>query len=136
MIVPLLATAGGSPPPDEGQALTPFIEMAIPRLAGYHECNWLRLSFFGLGIASTGATTLKQFFEEGRDVIEILLVKLIIPLLRFYIAGVFAELAAAGTVFETLKTFGVILVLAVSLHWLLDRGALYPGRPARGLPHR
>lgn len=117
MIVPLLATAGGNPPPDAGQALTPFIEMAIPPMLGIMSA--LAAAFiFGLGIASTGAATLKQFFEEGRDVIEVLLVKLIIPLLPFYIAGVFAELAAAGTVFETLKTFGIILVLAVSLHWL------------------
>lgn len=117
IVVPWLATAGGSPPPDEGQALTPFIEMAIPPILGIMSA--LAAAFiFGLGIASTVAATLKQFFEEGRDVIEVLLVKLIIPLLPFYIAGVFAELAAAGTVFETLKTFGVILVLAVSLHWL------------------
>ncbi len=117
MVVPLLATAGGSAPADEGQALTPFIEMAIPPMLGIMSA--LAASFiFGLGIAATGAGVLKQFFDEGRDVIKVLLVKLIIPLLPFYIAGVFAELAAAGTVFETLKTFGVILVLAVSLHWV------------------
>ncbi|HEY7907005.1 MAG TPA: cation:dicarboxylase symporter family transporter, partial [Wenzhouxiangella sp.] len=40
------------------------------------------------------------------------------PFLPLYIAGVFAELAAAGTVFATLKTFGVILALSVSLHWV------------------
>jgi Na+/H+-dicarboxylate symporter len=41
----------------------------------------------------------------------------IIPLLPLYIAGVFAQMAAAGTVFVTLKTFGIVLILAILLHW-------------------
>ncbi len=73
---------------------------------------------FGLGIAATRAEQLKQLSDQGRDIIELLLSKVIIPLLPFYIAGVFAEMAAAGTVFGTLKTFGIILVLAVALHWV------------------
>src|SRR5690554_3859047 len=72
----------------------------------------------GLGISATRATTIKAASDEGRDIIERLLIKVIIPLLPIYIAGVFAEMAAAGTVFETLKTFGVILILAVALHWV------------------
>jgi len=73
---------------------------------------------FGLGIASTKAENLKQISDQGRDIIELLLGKVIIPLLPIYIAGVFAEMAAAGTVFATLKTFGIILLLAVALHWV------------------
>jgi Na+/H+-dicarboxylate symporter len=42
----------------------------------------------------------------------------IIPLLPFYISGIFAEMAAEGTVFTTLKTFGVVLALAVFMHWV------------------
>ncbi|MGL6296313.1 MAG: cation:dicarboxylate symporter family transporter, partial [Plesiomonas sp.] len=44
--------------------------------------------------------------------------KVIIPLLPLYIAGVFAEMTLDGTVFSTLKTFGIVLVLAISMHWL------------------
>ncbi|AKS40926.1 dicarboxylate/amino acid:cation symporter [Wenzhouxiangella marina] len=117
LVVPFLATEGGAPPPEASEALAPFIEMNIPPVLGIMSA--LATAFiFGLGISATGAGTLKTFFEEGRDVIEVLLVKLIIPLLPFYIAGVFAELAAAGTVFETLKTFGVVLLLSVALHWV------------------
>ena len=118
IVVPFLATAsaeaatGGS-----GEALAPFIELQIPPLLGIMSA--LATAFiFGLGIAATGASQLKQLSDEGRDVIEKLLVVVIIPLLPFYIAGVFAELAAAGTVFETLRTFGVVLALSISLHWL------------------
>ncbi len=43
---------------------------------------------------------------------------MIIPLLPFYIAGVFVEMTVEGTVFATLKTFGVVLVMAIVMHWL------------------
>jgi Na+/H+-dicarboxylate symporter len=79
----------------------------------------LALAFiFGLGIASTQATSLKQLSDQGRDIIQLLLTKIIIPFLPLYIAGVFAQMAAAGTVFVTLQTFGIVLVLAIVLHWV------------------
>ena len=40
------------------------------------------------------------------------------PVLPFYIASIFAELTADGTVFDTLKAFGLVLVMAVIVHWL------------------
>jgi len=96
--------------------LLPFIALEIPPLLSVMSA--LTAAFiFGLGIAATGAETLKKVFDQGRDVIEKLLVTLIIPLLPFYIAGIFADLAAAGSVFDTLQTFGIVLLLAVSLHW-------------------
>ncbi len=97
--------------------LAPFIALEIPPLLGVMSA--LATAFiFGLGIAATGAETLKKVFDQGRDVIEKLLVTVIIPLLPFYIAGIFADLAAAGSVFDTLKSFGIVLLLAVSLHWI------------------
>ena len=44
--------------------------------------------------------------RSGRDIIDRLLARVIIPLLPFYIAGVFVEMTVEGTVFATLKTFG------------------------------
>jgi len=123
LIVPLLAAADGRAPVEEGAMLEPFLRMDIPPVLSIMSA--LATAFiFGLGISATGAVTLKSVFEEGRDVIEKLLVSVIIPLLPFYIAGVFAELAAAGTVFETLKTFGIVLLLSVALHWVWI-GVLY-----------
>ncbi|RUO43713.1 dicarboxylate/amino acid:cation symporter [Aliidiomarina taiwanensis] len=118
MVVPLL-TANSQAVTEElnGNGLLPFITMDIPPVFGVMTA--LVLAFvLGLGISATGSTTLKSASDEGRDIIENLLVKLIIPLLPVYIAGVFAEMAAAGTVFETLRTFGVILILAIVLHWV------------------
>jgi len=117
IVVPMLAPAGAATGTDVVANLTPYIEMNIPPAFGIMTA--LALAFiFGLGIAATQAQQLKQLSDQGRDIIQLLLLKVIIPLLPFYIAGVFAQLAAAGTVFDTLQTFGVVLVLALLLHWV------------------
>ncbi|WP_417659346.1 dicarboxylate/amino acid:cation symporter [Pseudidiomarina sp.] len=117
IVVPLLTSAAKSSESANAQLVEPFITLDMPPVFGIMTA--LVLAFiFGLGIAATRAEQLKQLSDQGRDIIELLLSKVIIPLLPFYIAGVFAEMAAAGTVFGTLKTFGIILVLAVALHWV------------------
>ncbi|WP_417685898.1 dicarboxylate/amino acid:cation symporter [Pseudidiomarina gelatinasegens] len=117
IVVPLLTSAAKSGQAASSQLVEPFITLDMPPVFGIMTA--LVLAFiFGLGIAATRAEQLKQLSDQGRDIIELLLSKVIIPLLPFYIAGVFAEMAAAGTVFGTLKTFGIILVLAVALHWV------------------
>jgi len=117
IVVPFLTTAAKSAKQTDANALEPFLTLDMPPVFGVMTA--LVLAFiFGLGIASTKAENLKQISDQGRDIIELLLGKVIIPLLPIYIAGVFAEMAAAGTVFATLKTFGIILLLAVALHWV------------------
>ena len=117
IVVPWLTTDAQSVSTEAKTTIEPFIELSVPPLM--EVMSALVLAFiFGLGIASTKADNLKKLSDQGRDIIELLLVKVIIPLLPLYIAGIFAEMAVAGTVFNTLKTFGVILILAVALHWV------------------
>ena len=117
LVIPMLAPAAADLTSTEGVNLTPYIEMNIPPVMSVMSA--LALAFiFGLGIASTQATSLKQLSDQGRDIIQLLLTKIIIPFLPLYIAGVFAQMAAAGTVFVTLQTFGIVLVLAIVLHWV------------------
>jgi|SRR5690554_288155 len=117
LVVPMLTAENKEVTEAAVNGLLPFITMDVPPV--FSVMTGLVLAFvLGLGISATRATTIKAASDEGRDIIERLLIKVIIPLLPIYIAGVFAEMAAAGTVFETLKTFGVILILAVALHWV------------------
>jgi Na+/H+-dicarboxylate symporter len=117
VVIPQLTPAAAELTGTEGINLTPYIELDIPPVFGVMTA--LALAFiFGLGITSTQATSLKQLCDQGRDIIQLLLSKVIIPLLPLYIAGVFAQMAAAGTVFTTLKTFGLVLILAIILHWV------------------
>lgn len=117
LVVPLLTTAKTNATSAATSTLEPFLKLDMPPVFGVMTA--LVLAFiFGLGMAATQAQQLKQISDQGRDIIELLLAKVIIPLLPVYIAGVFAEMAFAGTVFSTLKTFGVILLLAIAMHWL------------------
>ncbi len=94
-----------------------FIDLEIPPLMGVMTA--LVTAFvFGIGMSQLQLETLKKVSDQGRDVIDGLLSKVIIPALPFYIAGVFAEMTVAGTVVDTLQTFGVVLIAALVMHWL------------------
>lgn len=117
LVVPMLAASPDSLNGAEAAVLEPYVIVTIPPL--FNVMTALMLAFImGLGMAATQADSMRQIADQGRDIIQWLLVKAIIPLLPVYIAGVFAEMAAAGTVFATLQTFGVVLLLAVLMHWI------------------
>lgn len=100
-----------------GEKLKGFIELQVTPL--FDVMTALTIAFiFGIGISATNATSLRTNLNEAKDIIEMLLSKVIIPALPFYIAGVFAEMTVDGSVFSTLKTFGVVLVLALVMHWV------------------
>ncbi len=117
-VFPLIGLSGSEAAAPEG--LRGFIEFEIEPIAGV--LTALVLAFvLGVGIAATEATSFKRVIDEGQSMIEMIIRKAIIPLLPFYIAGVLAEMAYEGAVFETLGVFGVVLALAVSMHliWLV-----------------
>ncbi|MCH7376394.1 dicarboxylate/amino acid:cation symporter [Aeromonas sp. MR19] len=115
-LIPRLTTAA-EPTAAAAIKLTSYVNLEIPPLFGVMSA--LAAAFvFGIGISATQATDLRRVADQGRDIIDRLLAKVIIPLLPFYIAGVFVEMTVEGTVFATLKTFGVVLVMAIVMHWL------------------
>lgn len=115
--IPMLASPATQVAAEEGSKLAPFVTLQISPLFGVTSA--LVAAFvFGIGISALQARALKEVSDQARDVIDLLLAKVIIPLLPVYIAGVFTEMALEGTVFNTLKTFGVVLLLAVLMHWI------------------
>ncbi|POZ62304.1 dicarboxylate/amino acid:cation symporter [Chromobacterium alticapitis] len=105
--------------PAAASAAAPLFKLEIKPL--FDVMTALTLAFvFGLGISATGAARLRELAEQGKDIVEKVLSKVLVPLLPAYIACVFADMAAAGTAFATLKTFAVVLLLAIALHavWL------------------
>ncbi|MCC6415878.1 MAG: dicarboxylate/amino acid:cation symporter [Opitutaceae bacterium] len=112
VISPQFAEAGR-----EAEVLNAYFSLEVPPL--FDVMSALVAAFvFGIGISAGGGTTLRSFFAQGCDVIERLLSKVVIPLLPLYIAGVFAAMAADGSVFTTLHAFGKVLVLAIVMHWV------------------
>ena len=112
-LIPRLTTAA-EPTAESAIKLASYINLEIPPVMSALAAAFV----FGIGISATQATDLRRVADQGRDIIDRLLAKVIIPLLPFYIAGVFVEMTVEGTVFATLKTFGVVLVMAIVMHWL------------------
>jgi Na+/H+-dicarboxylate symporter len=113
-VLPALAPAGGAA--GQGGELKPYFSLAMPPL--FDVTSALVAAFvFGTGISALNAGALRAVFDQGRDVIERLLGKVLIPLLPLYIAGVFGAMAADGSVFTTLRAFGLVLLLVVAMHW-------------------
>lgn len=113
---------GSAPAIEEDNGFSALFELEIdPALAIMTAL--ITAFIFGIGIAKTKAPTLKSFFDEGKNLIERFLWVVIIPFLPFYIGSIFAELSAEGTVWETLSSFGLVLLLAIATHWLYLIGA-------------
>lgn len=109
-------TDGGSVP-EEASGLEPFFEFELTPLMDI--LTALVLAFaFGIVITLTKSQLMEKWFEEGKNITEFLIEKVVIPILPFYIAGVFAGMASEGTIFTTLAVFGVVLLVAVLLHWV------------------
>ncbi|MBP1971401.1 Na+/H+-dicarboxylate symporter [Virgibacillus natechei] len=116
IFIPMLAGQSGGAA-EEAAGFEPFFEFTIDPITGVMTA--LVAAFvFGIGITRLNSPTLKSFFDEGKEIIERMIWKIIIPILPFYIGSIFAELAADGTVLDTLRAFGLVLVLAVAVHWV------------------
>lgn len=80
----------------------------------------LILSFVvGIGISSLQLDSMKKAFDEFGKIVELLLNKVIIPLLPFYILGVFSNITVSGEVFKILKIFLLVFVLILVLHFVI-----------------
>lgn len=101
----------------EESALNSLVDIHIPPLMGVMTA--LATAFaFGIGISQLELREMHKITDQGRDVVDGMLRKIIIPALPIYIAGVFADMTVAGTVAATLKTFGFVLVTALVMHWV------------------
>ncbi|MDQ0253067.1 Na+/H+-dicarboxylate symporter [Evansella vedderi] len=114
-VIPFLNTTERSV--EEGAGVEGLFALEIAPLMGV--ITALVMAFlFGIGIAKTKSQTLMNVFDEGKNIIDLVISKIIIPFLPVYIAGIFAGLAAEGTVFDTLQMFGIVLLVVIVTHWV------------------
>ena len=93
-----------------GKEFTPYFTIAIPPLM--EVMTALVLSFLlGLGIAFSNAARLQAGFEELKGIIVRSIEKVIIPLLPFYIFGLFLDMTAAGKVGPVLGSFLAVVAI-------------------------
>ena len=102
----------------EGDKFPAFFTIEIPAIMGVMTA--LVSSFLlGLGIAAFGAKVLKQAFDEFKDIVTLAISKVIIPLLPYYIFGLFLDMTASGSVGAVLMAFLQVIVIIFILTGIL-----------------
>ena len=106
----------------EEAGLSTYIDIEIPAMMGVMTAL-VTAFIFGLGAnalrrRSGGPSVLFDFMHEVREVVRMVITKLIIPFLPVYIAGIFANMAAEGQVFEAMALFGPLFGLVIGLQIL------------------
>ena len=115
----MIASTGGSMPHiDKATELAPYFTITIPAMVDV--MSGLVFSFIvGLGIAYGGLRTLENVFNEFKHIIEKVIEKAIIPLLPYYIFGVFLNMTHNGQARQVLLVFSQIIIAILVLHVLI-----------------
>lgn len=100
---------------DSASAIEPWFTMPMPPVMSVMTA--LVLSFMvGLGIAFVKGNALKQCADEFRDIVSMSIKKAVIPLLPFYIMGIFLNMTVSGQVGIMLKAFFKVIIVIFCIH--------------------
>lgn len=101
-----------------GLQISPYFSVDMPPLMTVTTA--LIFAFvLGLGIASINGPNLKNALSEFRDLVTIVIVKVIIPLLPFYIFGIFLKIAEEGQAIIIMNLFFKVIIVIFVMHVLL-----------------
>ncbi len=100
------------------EGLEPYFVIDMPPLFGVMSA--LILSFvLGLALASVKGNAFRTVLNEFREVIMLVIRKVIIPLLPLYIFGIFLKMGVEGTVMMIIGLFLKVIIVIFILHVLL-----------------
>lgn len=103
---------------DTSVKLTPYFEVIMQPVMGVMTA--LILSFtIGLGLTTTMGNTLKKGFIDFREIITLVIDKVIIPFLPLYIFGIFLDMTISGQVGTIITTFIKVIAVIFVLHIVL-----------------
>ena len=101
-----------------GKVIEPFFTIAMPPLMDV--VSALILSFIlGLGLAAMPGRAFKDVLNEFGEVVNMLIAKVIIPILPLYIFGIFLKMGAEGQAASIMSLFMKVIVLIFIMHILL-----------------
>lgn len=72
----------------------------------------------GLSMANIKAKALMNVMQDLRKIVILVLEKIIIPLIPFYIAGTFAKIAAGGQLGSTIAMFAKLYICIICMQWI------------------
>lgn len=109
-IFPRLLEGAAASLPETASALTPYFTIEMPPVMGVMSA--LILAFvLGLGMAYVHSVTLKGAMDDFKRIIELVIVRVIIPLLPLYIFGIFLSITQSGQVAGILEIFVKLIVV-------------------------
>ncbi|MFD2679244.1 dicarboxylate/amino acid:cation symporter [Bacillus seohaeanensis] len=101
----------------EEALLKPFFTVDMPPIMGVMTA--LLISFtVGLGIAAIKGDILQKGMNEFRDIIQLVIEKIIIPLLPLHIMGIFANMTQGGQITAIMSVFAKVFVMIIILHFI------------------
>lgn len=136
-LFPSLISEGALSAPVAGtDGLVPYFTISIPPLMNVMTA--LILAFVvGLGAAQLSTVSLRDLISDFRDVVNLVIAKVIIPLLPVYIFGIFMNMTLTGQVGSVLVTFVRIFAVIFFLHiFILVFQYVVAGAVARKNPFR
>lgn len=99
-------------------ALKPYFTVEMP--APFDIMTALLLAFcIGLGLSAIPGNTLRMAAADLRDIITLLIEKVVIPLLPLHIFGIFLNMTLSGQVASIISVFVKIIIVIFVLHILL-----------------
>ncbi len=114
----MLSGVEGFAPAESVVALAPYFVVEIPPLMTIMTALILAFTL-GLGASLIKGTALKSIMDEFRDIITIVIMRVIIPLLPLYIFGMFLSITLSGQVSGVLEVFikliAIIFVMTILL---------------------
>lgn len=97
-----------------GAELKPYFTVAMPPVMDVMSALVLAFTL-GLGMAVIPGNRLKGIMGDFRDIIDKVIVRVIIPLLPYYIFGIFLNMTVGGQVASVLGVFAKIIVLIFAI---------------------
>ncbi|MGO4956554.1 dicarboxylate/amino acid:cation symporter [Luteococcus sp. Sow4_B9] len=102
----------------EDALLAPFFKVEMPPVMGVMSA--LLLAFVvGVALTVVQGDVIRRGLVEFREIVELVIVKAIIPLLPLYIFGIFLNMTAAGEVWRVITTFLGVIVMVFALTMVL-----------------
>lgn len=90
----------------------PLFEIDMPPLLNITSAIIIAF-IFGIGISVVKNKVLLEAFNGFQEIIDMVLEKTIIPLLPYYIAGIFADLAFSGQIKEIFSVYGRVFIAVI-----------------------
>lgn len=99
----------------EDASLLPYFNIEIPALMNVMTALVLAFTL-GLGCTKLTSNFLRNVINDFRDIINLVISKVIIPLLPIYIFGIFLNMTISGQVGGIILTFAKIIAIIFALH--------------------